>query len=241
MIAKRTRRDPPHSGAAASSGSICCRIAATFEERREALRLLHDNYVRAGLSHPAEHQLRVLPHHLLATSTIFIAVQNSDVVRTATLVADGELGLPMESTFPEEVRKRRESGIRLGEFCCLADNQQLFAGSFPAFVKLNRLMAQFARRQGIEEMLIEVHPRHVRAYREFLAFKPLGDTRDCSIVCDRPAVPLLLNFAELDRQRTDQYDLFFADAVPEEALVDSPISMEEGEFFSGLIGSEWLT
>ncbi len=212
-----------------------CKIADTFRERRDAFRLVHENYVRSGLAQPKPNGLRVLPHHLLDSTTIFIATNDHEVVRTSTLVIDGQLGLPLEATYSAEVQERRAQGVRLGEFCCLADSRQLFSGSFPTFVKLNRLMAQFARQAGVEEVLIEVHPRHVRTYVDFLAFERFGEQKSCSLVEDQPAVALSLNFAKLDENRSDYYDLFFAEQVPDEMLIDSPISLEEEQYFRKMV------
>lgn len=217
------------------AADVTYKIASTRQEREAAFRLVYETYLSTGLQQPNQHGLRVMPHHLLPTTDVFIARSRGDVIRTATLVADGKLGLPLESTYAKEVETRRRQGVRLGEFCCLADRRRTFELSFPVFVGLCRLLVQYARRQDIHEILIEVCPRHVRSYREFLAFEPFGRLRTCSLVCDRPAIGLCLNLTRLEQQRPENYELFFGKTLPDQQLEPCPISQPDCEYFGRML------
>ena len=67
-----------------------CKIASSIDEWRDAFALVHDSYLRAGLSEPRASGLRVTPYHLLPTTSTLIARYDGDVVGTLTLICDSE-------------------------------------------------------------------------------------------------------------------------------------------------------
>ena len=62
-------------------------------------------------------------------------------------------------------------------------------------------MVQTARARDVDELLVAVHPRHVRFYKKFLAFEVISGLERYPAVCDRPAIALSLNFERIDRDR----------------------------------------
>jgi len=222
-------------GLAAAAGRICFRIAATREERAAAFRLAYRSYLRAGLCDPNPHEMRVMPHHLLPTTEVFVAVCQGEVISTVSLVADGELGLPMESVYAEVVAERRRQGLVLAEVSCLADRRNELSRRLSVLLELKRLMAQYARRQGMDELLVAVHPRHVRFYERFLAFQRIGVQTVYPAVRGHPAVALSLSFARIDRQRPHNYERFFGEPLPEGRLWPQPISRADREYFRSMV------
>ncbi len=206
-------------------------IAATREERASAFRLVYKSYLEAGLGEPNPYQMRVTPYHLLPTTEVFIATLEGETIFTISLVIDGELGLPMESVYGNEVALRRQEGLLLGEVSCLADRRSQFRGFFPVFLRLSRLMVQYARRQGVDELLVAVHPKHAKFYRHFMDFRVLGRQKAYPTVRNHPAVALSLNFDRVDRERPSSYDTFFGRSLPEELLRPQPITWAECEYF----------
>jgi hypothetical protein len=210
-------------------------LARESEERLGAFRLIHDAYVRAGLGQPTPSGMRVTPYQILPTSQIFVGKLGEQVVSTVSLIGDGELGLPMETIFGPEVSALRQQGERLAEVSCLADRRQDGRRFLSTFRQLTRLMAQFARYEGIQSLLITVHPRHVRFYQDLLGFVPISDrVASCPYVRGNPAVALQLQFARIDRERPACYDEYFAQWLDRELLRPYTISREELEFLSGL-------
>lgn len=210
-------------------------LARESDERLGAFRLIHDAYVRAGLGQPTPSGMRVTPYQILPTSQIFVGKLGDQVVSTVSLIGDGELGLPMETIFGAEVRALRQQGERLAEVSCLADRRQDSRRFLATFRQLTRLMAQFARYEGIQSLLITVHPRHVRFYQDLLGFVPISDrVAACPFVRGNPAVALQLQFARIDRERPSCYDEYFGQWLDRELLRPYTISREELEFLSGL-------
>ncbi len=190
------------------------RIAQCREDYCGSFRLVYEAYLRAGLARPNPFGMRVTPYQLLETSEVLVAVRQGQVITTITLVRDGELGLPMESTYPEEVAALRAQGLHLAEVSCLADRRHVRTehatseSKCPApatAMRLMTLMAQLARARGVNQLLIAVHPRHARFYCRFTAFEPIGGLRSYHAVCDQPAVALAL---DIDRAPVDHPHLF---------------------------------
>ncbi len=93
-------------------------------------------------------------------------------------------------------------------------------------------MAQYARRNGLDHLLAAVHPRHARFYQRRLGFEPFGDEKPYPAVRNKPAVALLLDFAQVEREQHGSYGIFFGEPVCETQLVCWPISSEERRFFA---------
>jgi len=203
-------------------------LARSTEERLGTFRLVHAAYVRAGLGEPNRLGVRVTPYQIQPTSQIFVGTIRNEVVSTVTLVGDGELGLPMESMFADEVRDLRASGERVAEVSCLADRRKDVRRFLTTFRDLTRLMAQFARYEGVGSFLITVNPRHVRFYTQYLGFQPISRRiADCPYVQNRPAVALRLEFARIDRERPACYDAYFGEWIDRQELKPYIIGPEE--------------
>jgi len=183
-----------------------------------------------------------MPHHLLATTNIFVALRGSQVIGTVTLVGDGRLGLPMERVYEDEVHGlRRDSSTWLGEVSALATAPASADLGFHVVIGLMRIMAQFARRHGVEHLLIAVHPRHARLYRRTMGFRLLGDERAYPSVRNQPAVALHLDLSWPDHaapETHENYKLFFGESIAEEHLRFRPISAAERRYFAPAAGNE---
>jgi hypothetical protein len=216
-------------------GPLEYRLARNTDERLGAFRLIHQAYVRAGLGEASPLGLRVTPYQVLPTSQIFVGVLRDEVVSTVSLIGDGELGLPMETMFGDEVRELRTSGERLAEVSCLADRRQDARRFLATFGQLTRLMAQFARYEAIGSLLITVNPRHVKFYTQYLGFVPISRRiADCPYVQNRPAVALRLEFARIDRDRPACYDQYFAEWIEREQLRPYAVGRYEMELLGGV-------
>ena len=218
-----------------TTANIIYKIAATRDERAAAFRLVYRSYLRARLGEPNTHEMRVTPYHLLPTTEVFIALYQGEAIFTVSLVADGELGLPMESVYAEEVARRRERGLLVGEVSCLADRRSQFRRFFPVFLRLSRLMVQYARRQDLDELLVAVHPKHARFYQRFMDFELIGGKTSYPAVRNHPAVALCLDFARIDRERPENYDTFFGQPLPDEQLQPRPITKAQRDYFRPMV------
>lgn len=220
--------------AAQTCPDIMLKIAATCEEREAVFRLVYDSYQRAGLCKPSASHLRCTPYQLLPTTDIFFAELREEAICTMSLVRDGELGLPMEELYPQQVLERRNAGLRVAEVSCLADRRQSPKRFFDLFCDLSRLMVQLAVAQGVDQLLIAVHPRHVALYRRYLGFECIGEERDYGLVNGNPAVPLCLDL-DAARANLPLWNKYFGQEIPAEVLEPQPMATLERAYFLDLL------
>ena len=201
--------DTPIAVPARIHPDIELKVAGSRNERRAAFELIYNSYRRVGLCAPNANGIRFTPYQLQQTTDIIIARLRGDVISTLSLVRDGNLGLPMEQIFADEVAARRAAGRQVAEVSGLADRRQSPARFFPLFCDMGRLMAQLAARLGVAELLITVHPRHVSLYRRYMAFMPLGDCREYPTVQGHPAVALSLDLSPARVESPKSWQKFF--------------------------------
>ena len=208
-----------------------CKIASTIDEWHDAFSLVHDSYLRAGLSEPRASGLRVTPYHLLPVTSTLIARYHGEVVGTLTLICDSEAGVPMELVYGDEVAAARQQGIAFAEVSCLATQQLATTDYICVFMRLMRLVAQHARYLQVERLVIATHPRHAFFYRRFMGFRQFGRQTSYPTVRGAPAVAAYLDFAEADRQPPPYYHECFGVRIHEEALRPRPMPEEDAEYF----------
>lgn len=210
-------------------------VADTSESRSAAFRLLYSAYRRAGLIDENPYGARVTPYHLLPTTQVFVARCRQEVISTLSLIVDGALGVPMQTVFGDEVHQLRERGIRFGEVSGLADRRRDFTRSLSVFMNLTRLMAQWARRHGLEQLLVAVHPRHARFYQRMMGFVEIGGERTYPSVKNHPAVACALDFRYIDAHQPRCWKHYFANPLPEHLLVSAPMTEDEAKTWRGAV------
>ena len=141
----------------------------------------------------------------------------------------------METMFEREIDAFRAEGRRVAEVSCLADRRQDPRRFLESFSQLTRLMAQFARYEGIHNLLISVHPRHARFYSRYFGFRPISDrVASCPHVQDHPAVGLNLDFELFDLEKPKCWHDFFGEWEPREKLQPCHIPAAEREYLRGV-------
>lgn len=203
-------------------------IASTKQEREAAFRLVYRSYLRSGLVGHHPFQMRLLPHHLLPTTDVFVASSDRVVVGTVTLIGDSSGPLPMETIYHEEIDRLRSENRVVGEVSSLA-------GSLGNCLELFRWMVQTARRRGLNGLAVAVHPKHVRFYQRYLAFERIGEPASYPTVCNNPAVALYLDFEQIDIRRPKNYDKFFGIPVPTNELQPHPMTSDEIDYFRNVL------
>jgi len=211
------------------------RIASTRAERAAAFRLVYESYLEAGVAEPNEYAMRITPYHLLRTTEIFLATCGGRAILTMSLIADGELGLPLQSLYPEIAQRYRRQGFLCGEVGCLADREEHLGDFFPVFFRLSRLLMQYGRRRRLDALLVMCRPRHARFYRRCLGFHQVGEERPYPLVRNHPTVALSLEFARVQRERPELWDAYVRDLFPEEQLWPRPISPAQRDYFSTMV------
>ncbi len=212
-------------------------LARNDSHYRGAFALVHDAYCRAGLDDPHESGLRVTPYQLLDTSHVFVSTLNDEVISTLTLVQDGELGLPMEAIYTKEIQDRRDRGIHLAEVTCLADRRLSPKRFFALFCELSRVMAQFAQREGVDEIWIACHPTHATLYERRLAFERQGDLCDYPAVLGNPAIPLCVDLKNLAQAYPRVWQRFFGTPIPQAVLQPSALPLDLRDCYAEIAGT----
>lgn len=211
------------------------RIASTRAERAAAFRLVYESYLEAGLGEHNDYSMRVTPYHLLPTTETFLATRDGRAILTMSLIADGDLGLPMQSVYGDVVQRYRQQGSLCGEVSCLAERQDHLGEFFPIFFRSSRLLMQYARRRRLDALLVACHPRHARFYRRCLGFHQVGEERAYPSVRNHPAVALSLEFARVRRERPQLWDSYVKEPFPDEQLWPRPISPAQRAYFSTMV------
>lgn len=192
-------------------------LARTQADLLAAFRLLYLSYVRAGLAAENALQLRLTPFHPLHTTEVFVAKCRDEVVSTMTMVADGVLGLPMDSMYGAEVQELKRSGLRVAEMGCFADRRTSPARFKAVFGRLASLVVQVARVRNINALVAATHPKHARFYVRWLGFEYFGELKQCPYAAGNPAVALLLDFEAI--RNTVYYERLFGNPVAVEQLI----------------------
>lgn len=211
--------------------AIRYQFAETPEERIEAFRLVYENYRKKGIIAENEYRLRVTPFHLLPTTNTFIAKKKGKVFCTVSLIGDGELGLPMERIYPNQVADARAAGYSIGEVTCLAMRGVGLKEFLPIFVQLLRLMTQHARHFGMDQLLIATHPRHARFYQKFMGYEQVGPETEYPSVRNALAVACCLDFAHIDKHKPVLWNQIFERPIPHERLMPHPMARHEIDMF----------
>ncbi len=222
---------PFHEPAEAASNQIIYKVAATQHEREAAFRLVYDAYRRLDLVPPNRFRMRVTTHHLLPTTDVFVAWRHGRVVGTLTLVGDGELALPMEDVYADEIARSRSQGNRLGEATSLAIRRSEFQRLFPVFIRLTQLMFCCSQRRGMSQIVIAVHPRHARFYQRIMKFHVIGKQKPYPLVRHEPAVALCLDFDRVRREHPETHRVLFSASPKDEELRRKPMSDGESAYF----------
>ncbi|MCC6493264.1 MAG: long-chain N-acyl amino acid synthase [Pirellulales bacterium] len=213
---------------------VMIKVAANRREREGAFGLIYRSYLRAKLCRPNPTGMRITPYHLLESTDVIIAQLRGETISTLSLVRDGELGLPLEQIYPEVVRERRQAGLRLAEVSSLADRREEPARFFGLFCELSRLMVQMAHAEGVDQLLIAVHPRHARMYCRAMGFEQVGGNRDYPAVNGNPAVALQLDLAGGERAHPVLWKKFIGETLPPQVARSRPMDTADRRYFEML-------
>lgn len=209
------------------------RVAASRHELSAAFRLVYRSYRKAGLIDSSPYSMRVTRFHLHPETTVYVGVDGGEVVSTVTLIGDTAEGLPMDCIYYREVDDFRARGCRVAEVSCLASMCDPSNRRFlTTFVELNSLMAQSARLQGIDHLMIVVNPRHAPFYEKYVGFRSTGIVRPYPAVENHPALLLYLDLIRMHLNAPKAYQRFFGVPIPIQRLRPRPMSNADIDHFA---------
>ncbi|WP_051822534.1 N-acyl amino acid synthase FeeM domain-containing protein [Desulfonatronum thiodismutans] len=152
------------------------KLADDPDELCQAYHLLYREYLNVGYIQESPGKLLFTPHHLLPTTTVFLAKSQEAVLSTATLVHDSKpSGLPMDALFHAELDTLRAQNRRILEVCSLASDRCAFSRrGIQNFTKLIFLYCVFL---DIDDVCIMVNPRHVHLYKNRCEFEIFAEEK----------------------------------------------------------------
>ncbi|MDR1661621.1 MAG: hypothetical protein LBR95_04240 [Azoarcus sp.] len=149
------------------------KLAQTKEELETCFRLLHDEYVSAGLMKPDPSGLRVTLYHALPTTSILMCRCGSTLVGTISLIRENKLGFPMQRAFAlDEVFRK---GGNVAEVSSLAISKQLCADRNRILMPMLKFLYEYAEyRFDTQHLIIAVNPKSMKFYEKTLCFERLS-------------------------------------------------------------------
>lgn len=234
--------------------TIDVRLADCEGLRHEANALINRMYAWRGYG--ADHVLPANNDH----QAVFTASMEDKVIATLTLTVDSPAGLSTDQTFREELDTLRQApGTSLCELTKFAvdpttKSPSVLAGLFHV------IFIYGMQRFDCTDLLIEVHPRHVRYYEAMLGFDCLGPAKVDESVSwwpsDTPVQLMRLKVSDIGEQiirfagRTDKmgrslYPYFFSQDEEQEVamrvarLWNAESSHSEPRSRSGMSGTFW--
>ena len=223
----------PQSKPKSAAPGLRYKIAQTRKELQDAFTLVYHSYRRAGLVDANASKIRLTPFHLLPTTEVFVTQLEETVVSTVSLIGDGELGLPLETIYPQNVALIRKRGLRMGEIGSLADRRDSPVRFIETFATMGRMLAQVAMKRGYDGLIAAAHPKHARLYQRILPFEQIGQTVNCPYANGNPAVMLALVFD--DHRGSELYKRFFGSMSSSTDTSPSPWAPETLAYFKKML------
>lgn len=177
------------------SSELEVKIAESEAELEAAYHLLYNNYIEMGYEKPNKTQLRVIPHHLLPTTTTILAKLNNKVVGSMSIIKDGVLGLPMESSVNlSEVRLKHANMAEISSLSIHKDVRRAQGGI--VFFPLLKFMYEYCvKYANIENLIILVRPHAAYFYKGLMHFEEVPNSLGTYLGVDTVALKLNLNEA----------------------------------------------
>ncbi|MCD0458861.1 N-acyl amino acid synthase FeeM domain-containing protein [Roseiconus lacunae] len=209
------------------------KIANSVDELRQSFSLIYESYRHAGLVAEKPSGIRLTPFHLLKSTEVFVTLLEDVVVSTISLAGDGDLGLPLESIYADNVRIIRRRGLKMAEIGSLADRRESPVRFIETFAGMGRLLAQVAMARGYDGLVAATHPKHARLYSRILPFEQIGCEVSCPYANGNPAVMLALVFE--DHHGSELYERFFGSLSQSSDTSSQPWSEETRNYFAQFV------
>jgi hypothetical protein len=148
-------------------------LATAAASIMDALTLLQAVYADKRLATNKRQTMRIMPHHLLPVSMVFVARHGDRAVGTISITQDSPVGLPLDKDYATELGLLRDAGCRLGEIHSLAVEPQFHATGLMSLLAMVSLWS-LRNVLGASHGVIGVHPRAEGYYRAIYAFARFG-------------------------------------------------------------------
>lgn len=176
-----------------NTGGATIERATTFEDLRDAYKLVHDVYIERGYIYSEGSGLRLRIFEADPNTMTFVAKVDGRVVGALSVVGDSEEnGLPSDSAFKSEIDALRDQGLRL----CEVSNQAILEEYRKTAIATELMRCGMAHtlHAGYDRTLASVSPSH-SAFYQMMNFSQFGAERSYSETIYDPVVAMI---ADLD-------------------------------------------
>ncbi len=187
------------------------RIATRRQDLVSAYQLVYRRYLDRGFVPPNPAGLVYHDTFGLPSSRTIRTMYRGETVGTVTVVGDSFAGLQLESIYPQEVEHLRCQNRSLAELTCLAIKPDREAPRNGTFFALTRFMYQFAQWRRFDDLLLAVHPRHVRFYERWFRIHRLGPCRPYHLVRGQPAIACRIDLQSVDEMVASDVYRWYSD------------------------------
>ena len=197
-------------------------VASTVSEVMEGWGVVYKAYVETGLIDPNPYRLHTAPSAVGPDTAVVVGRAGGKAVSTASSIADGPQGLPLDCVYKEELDKLRAPGRRLVEIGLLADHHRGDDGgdSGSCVFDSTRIAFHFARYLGATDIVCGMHPRRSRLYTRIFGFTPVGTPRTYSCVKNHAVVLMHTTVEYVERNYSSHraLDYFMKNPVADEVF-----------------------
>ncbi len=165
--------------------------ATTFEDLRDAYRLVFEIYSKNGLIVDFNSNIRLRIFEASPNMATFVAKKDGKIIGVISVIGDSEdLGLPSDEAFKDEIDILRKKGLKL----CEMTNQVVSEDSRKTsiFSELMRCAAAHCFKSGYEENIATISPNHYKFYN-FMGFRKIGEQKSYSKKYDDQVIPMSIN------------------------------------------------
>lgn len=204
---------------------LVARPARSREELKSAYARVYWSYRRRAYIEAAPSQMELSIFNAFPQTVTFVSLLRGQIIASLTLIPDTEIGLPMDEDWAGELGKLRRRGRDVAEATMFADRRHRdFRRVIPMLLLLmKRLFDYAALVEGVDDICIEVTPRHGGFYERFLQFRHLCPRGSANPDREERGVPMRLPLDELPDIAEDREDLrrhFLQNRTPLEVLED---------------------
>lgn len=168
-------------------------IANTQKSRLKAFQLAYEVYLAKGYISPNSTKMLISKSDFMPNTCIININDGEEVVASVTLNFQSKNDLPCQELYAKEVQPLLDLNYKLVEITRLVIKEnhrhsnlllaQLFQATFIFAYQI----------KNVEQLVIEVNPRHIAFYQRLLGFNILGGEKECERVNNAPAYLLHLN------------------------------------------------
>jgi len=152
------------------------KLAETKEELEAAFALLHEQFVASQYMDKNSSGLRITKHHALPGTAVVIGTWKGEVICTMSIIHDGPLGLPIESTW--NIDQQRKNAASIAEISALAISRKAQGRRGQILLPLCKFTYEYCMKYADVDILVISTLESVKDfYGAILLFGPLGDGR----------------------------------------------------------------